>query len=73
MIEFESGDPFEWNWPTDLESPDGNQRRDAVTHAQIENDHAPDELAIFDVSGKLAENAWVSASGESFVDLDDAR
>lgn len=73
MSESES-DPFDYVTPSDLlESPHANQRRDAVSHVRIENSNAPDELAIFDVSGELADQAWVSATGDSFVSLESAR
>ncbi|PGF14255.1 hypothetical protein CP556_24940 [Natrinema sp. CBA1119] len=74
MSESESeSDPFDYVSPSDLESPHANQRRDAISRVQIENDDWPDELAIFDASGELAEQAWISASGESFVALADWR
>lgn len=66
-------DPFNWLAPTDLESPHANQRRDSVAHVRTPNPDAPDELAIFEADEQTADGAWISAHGESFVALENAR
>ncbi|WP_139326664.1 DUF7511 domain-containing protein [Natrinema saccharevitans] len=42
--------------------------------AHVENDDYPDEFAIFDASSVAAmTQTWLAASGDGFVDLDEAR
>lgn len=36
----------------------------------IENDDAPDELAIY-TNGETARSEWIAASGDAFVTLED--
>lgn len=71
----ESGDPFEWDWPTDLASPHANQRRIEAVHTLVDTDGLPTQCAIHppECDGEI-QTAWVAASGEeSFVDLKEAR
>ncbi|WP_254522832.1 DUF7511 domain-containing protein [Natrinema caseinilyticum] len=56
--------------PSDTEEPTLE-----FDHVTVENDHAPDECAIFprDASEDVLMTAWISAHDDSFVDLESIR
>lgn len=56
---------FEWLGATDDEYE--------LDDIHVENPSGPDEFAIFDVSDEMANDVWISALGESFVDAEEMR
>lgn len=46
-------------------------RETDIDHIRIEHDDHPDQIALHDPEG--SEDAWITAHGESFVDLGESR
>ncbi len=44
-----------------------------LNDVQVTNSGEPDEFAIFDERNEHMATVWISAQGDSFVDLDGAR
>ena len=58
-----------------LESPHANQPDDVLEHLHVRNGDEPDELILIpaDATDEELATAWMTAIGDSFVDLDDWR
>lgn len=51
---------------------EAEERRETdIEHIRIEHDEHPDEIAFHDPEGSV--DAWITAHGDSFVDLGESR
>ncbi|QLG50304.1 DUF7511 domain-containing protein [Natrinema halophilum] len=59
----------------DVHTSDSEEPTYEFDHVTVENDHAPNECAIFphDVSEDVLMTTWISAHDDSFVDLETMR
>jgi len=64
------GDQFDWG--NAVSPPLEDRPPFRLGSVVIENDDAPDELAIY-TNDETAQNEWIAASGDAFVTLEDVQ